>query len=104
VICSLFVARPSSGTSDAWRVERFPPSQELVLGEITSVRDARSHARLAWAELLERGPAGLPLAVWYSEENDTWTVSEVLPPGFMGWVAGVILQGSDGRVLAVWFE
>jgi len=101
IIFSLFCAFPLCADVVEQHIEQCSISQEIVFGEISTVRDARRHARQAKNEMFG-WDARVFLSVHYNEELDIWLVYRPLFPHTLGATPGVVLQGSDGRVLAIW--
>ena len=87
-------------------------ASELVLGETQTKRDARDKAVAVWIELYgDIIRMEWPYSVYLDEENDAWLVKGTLATPFPRilsyWFATgtepyIIIQRSDGKVLAVW--
>lgn len=45
-----------------------------------------------------------PYKVFYDEQNDIWLVKSSLPRGWIGGVVYILMQKSDGKILAIWHD
>ena len=102
LIVSFFCAVPSNLDRYAGFIEQNAPSEEIILGEIPTWRDARRLAMQVWDEHSNMQVSSWGIVVYIDEENDMWIVNTLLLPMFIGPVPRIIMQRSDGRVLAVW--
>jgi|GEM_PF-1883909 len=91
-------------------IENFP--LDRIVGFIDSSEDAIREAESIWIELFgEKVKKQRPYKVSFDEENQVWLVEGTLhqPDAYpnvvvLGGVAYLLIQKSDGRVLAVWHE
>ena len=87
-------------------------SSELILGETPTKKDARDKAERVWLEYYgDSIHRERPYLVYFDEENGTWLVKgtfELPHPKFLlypfanGVTPHILIQKSDGKVLAVW--
>jgi len=108
---SFFVTSPFNVTEYERQIELF--SSELVLGETPTRSDAQKRAVEVWREHFgSQIYFEWPYVVSFDEESDVWLVrgTMAVPPlprflvskFFVGNVPNILIQKSDGRVLAVW--
>ena len=84
-------------------IEKFP--SEKVLGPVTSAKEAKEKAEAVWLEVYgDEVKKEKPYSVAYDENTGTWLVQGHLPWYMVGGVANILIQESDGSVLAVWHE
>ena len=86
-------------------LEEFPSDE--VVGPITNAREAREKGVAVLMDVYgeEKILDEKPYIVFYDETADAWMVAGSLPPVFiLGGTAHIIINGSDGDVLAVWHE
>ena len=80
------------------------PSDKL-LGPVTSAKEAKEKAEAVWLEVYgDEVKKEKPYSVAYDENTGTWLVQGHLPWYMVGGVANILIQESDGSVLAVWHE
>ena len=96
------------------QIEQFP--SEKNVGPITDADDAIEKGVLVLTELYgaEEINDEKPFAAYYDPNSDTWLIRGSLPPAVrysngysfvpMGGVAKIIINTSDGDVIAVWHE
>ena len=83
-------------------------SSDEVVGPIADASDAREKGIAVlidvYGEDLILGEK--PFIVFYDKNTDAWMVCGSLPPilFILGGTAHIIINGSDGKVLAVWHE
>jgi len=82
-------------------IERFP--SEIVLGSIDSAQLAREKAETVWIDIYgESVKDRKPYHVDFDDESQVWLVQGSLPKHRDGGVPHILIQRSDGKVLAVW--
>ncbi|MDR1564013.1 MAG: YbbC/YhhH family protein [Oscillospiraceae bacterium] len=79
---------------------------ERVLGATDTAKDARQKAEKVFVEIYGKSvKEEKPFLVAFDEESQVWLVSGNWPPkGSKGGAAKILIQKSDGKVLAVWHE
>jgi hypothetical protein len=77
---------------------------DKILGPIDTAEIAKENAEEVWNEMYgeENIKNEKPYRVSFDEKSETWMVNGSLPPLHLGGVAYIIMQKSDGKVLAVW--
>jgi len=101
-IATLFFTFSFDLTEYENRIEQ--SSIELVVGETLTRRDARRNAERALVEIFGDGARGYLLVVYFDEASDVWLAQGMLVPLFVGRAPGILMQASDGTVLAAWFD
>lgn len=106
------VSDPTDGTFDlddyTYYLECFFPDEDLILGPIGNAEIAKKKAEKVWVEIYgEKVKNEEPYNVAFDEENQVWLVFGSLPKrdgnGYAtGGTAHILIQKSDGKVLAVW--
>ena len=82
-------------------IARFP--SDKILGPVDSQEDAKEQALTVWTEIYgEEVDNERPIVVLFDEESETWLVHGTLPKNTIGGVPYILIQKSDGKVLAVW--
>ena len=76
---------------------------DLVLGETETAEDAKEKAEDVWIERYGKDvKSQRPYAVYFDEQSEVWLVTGRLHFWADGGTASILIQKSDGRVLAVW--
>lgn len=82
-------------------IAEFP--SEKVLGTIDSLQKAKEEAEIIWLEVYGDSVKDMkPYIVSYDEESQVWLVQGTLKKNHDGGVPCILIQKSDGKVLAVW--
>ena len=108
VICKLFVENEreiSDFSIDNFNyyIKKFP--SDKVLGEVNSYEDAESKAEEVWIEIYgESVKTNRPYIISFDNINQIWLVSGSLSDNQFGGVPHILIQKSDGKVLAVWHD
>lgn len=90
-------------TDYSYFIENFP--SEKVLGSIDSAEAAKEKAEIIWLEIYgESIKERSPYVVSFDDENQVWLVHGILPKYWVGGVPQILIQKSDGKVLAVWHD
>ena len=101
-IASYFCTLPFDLADYDWFIELSPPEQEIMLKEIPNWRDARAQAIEIWVEHYGEGIYNSrPFNVFFDKKNDVWLVKGTVVPFIFGRTPFVIMQKSDGKVLAI---
>ena len=78
---------------------------DRVLGEIPTAKIARESAVSIWLESFgSKINNEKPYKVFFDDDENVWLVTGTLPRGWIGGVAYILIQKSDGKVLAVWHD
>ena len=78
---------------------------DKILGEIPTAKDAKEKAVSEWLNLFGvKIKDEKPYKVFYDKQNDIWLVKGSLKRGWVGGVAFIIMQKSDGKILAIWHD
>ncbi len=78
---------------------------DIVIGEILNKTDAIRNAEKIWIEIYgESIKEKRPYKVLFDSKNDIWLVKGTLPVNMFGGVPYILIQKSDGKVLAVWHD
>lgn len=85
-------------------IENFP--SDKVLGNISNASKAKEEAEKVWIEIYGEDVKKdiKPYVVMYDETSKTWLVTGTLPKNMLGGVPNIIIQGNNGKVLAVWHD
>lgn len=84
-------------------IQDFP--SDKLLGEITTAKNAKEKASSEWIKLFgEKVKNEKPYKVLYDEQNEIWLVKGSLPKGWKGGVSYILIQKSDGKILAIWHD
>ena len=108
VICLLLFHTESKvekfNVSDYSRyIDQFP--SDKVLGPINSAKIAKEKAEVIWIELYgEEVKQKKPYSVFFDEIHGIWMIQGSLTENWIGGVPYIIIQKSDGKILAVWHE
>ena len=82
-------------------IAEFP--SEKVLGAIDSLQKAKEEAEIIWLEVYGDSVKDMkPYIVSYDGESQVWLVQGTLKKNQDGGVPCILIQKSDGKVLAVW--
>lgn len=82
-------------------IAEFP--SDKVLGPTVSAKEAKEKAEAVWIEIYgEEVKKEKPYRVSYDENTMTWLVQGYLPSYMIGGTAHILIQETDGKVLAVW--
>lgn len=82
-------------------IEQF--SSKKTLGETNDAKTAKKKAEEVWIELYgEKIKSSKPYKTLYDKTNEVWLVQGSLPENTIGGVPYILIQKSDGRILAVW--
>jgi hypothetical protein len=84
-------------------IQDFPSNK--FLGEILTAEEAKQKAVEEWVSLFgDKIKDEKPYQVFFDEKNDIWLVKGFLPKGWKGGVAYILIQKSDGKILAIWHD
>ena len=84
-------------------IELFPSDE--VLGETLTAKNAVEKAEILWlGKYGESVKKDKPYKIYYDKISETWLIKGTLPFYMRGGVPYVIIQKSDGKVLAVWHD
>ena len=84
-------------------ISDFPSNQ--VLGAIADNKKAKQMAEEVWEEIYgDEVKKEKPYKVFFDSVEEVWLVKSSLKPHMVGGTAGILIQKSDGKVLAVWHE
>ena len=90
----------------AYYLEEF--SSKKIVGAITNASDAREKGVAVLTDVYSKDVilGEKPFVVNYDENTDSWLISGSKPPVpfMLGGTAHIIINGSDGNVLAIWHE
>ena len=82
-------------------IERFP--SEKILGSIDSAQTVKEKAETIWLDIYGNSVKDKkPYNVFFDEQNQVWLVQGTLQKNCDGGVPHILIQKSDGKVLAVW--
>lgn len=80
-------------------------SSNEVLGKIDNAEIAKEKAEsIWWGTYGESIKNEKPYQVFFDATNEVWLVSGTMPRNQKGGVANILIQKSDGKVLAVWHD
>ena len=80
-------------------------SSNEVLGKIDNAEIAKEKAESIWRGIYgESIKNEKPYQVFFDATNEVWLVSGTMPRNQKGGVANILIQKSDGKVLAVWHD
>lgn len=80
-------------------------SSDKYLGEILTAEEAKEKAVNEWLNLFgDKVNNEKPYQVFFDEQNNVWLVKGSLPKGKKGGVAYILIQKSDGKILAIWHD
>lgn len=84
-------------------IESFP--YEKVLGPLDSVQLVKENAEIVFIEVYgEEIKDKRPYSISFDENNQVWLVQGSLPEKWVGGVPNILIQKSNGKVLAVWHD
>ena len=82
-----------------------------ALGFIDSAKTAKNKAEMVWIEIYGKSiKRQKPYQVFFDETNEVWLITGSFPmperlfKSFKGGVAHILIQKSDGKVLAIWHD
>lgn len=82
-------------------VEKVPE----LLDPIDSYKEAKEKAEFVWEKIYgESVKKKKPYGVLFDDKNQVWLVQGTLPKNRVGGIPHILLQKSDGKVLAVWYD
>lgn len=80
-------------------------SSDKVVGNIDNTEIAKAQAEKVWIEIYGNNiKEKRPYEVLFDNENQVWLVQGRLPKNRDGGVPYILIQKSDGKVLAVWHD
>lgn len=80
-------------------------SSDKIVGTVQDVETAKEKAESIWIELYgDEVKEKKPYIVSFDELNEVWLVQGSLPENKFGGVPYILIQKSDGKVLAVWHD
>lgn len=80
-------------------------SSDKIVGTVQDVETAKEKAESIWIELYgDEVKEKKPYIVSFDELNEVWLVQGSLPKNKFGGVPYILIQKSDGKVLAVWHD
>jgi hypothetical protein len=80
-------------------------SSDRILGPVDDAEIAKEKAEDVWIELFGDSVTGKrPYQVMFDETNEVWLVQGTLPKKMLGGIPYIIIQKTDGKVLAVWHD
>lgn len=80
-------------------------SSDKIVGTVQDVETAKEKAESIWIELYgDEVKEKKPYIVLFDELNEVWLVQGSLPENKFGGVPYILIQKSDGKVLAVWHD
>ena len=78
-------------------------ASDKVLGAVNTSDSAKEKAETVWIEIYgDSVKEDKPYKVYFDEQNQVWLVKGTLPEMYFGGVPYILIQKSDGKVLAVW--
>jgi len=85
-------------------IEKFPYDE--ILGGIDTQEIAKEKAETVWVEIYgnQIKKEKKPYIVFFDSNNEVWLVTGSLPTDMDGGVPYILIQKSDGKVLAVWHD
>lgn len=88
-------------------IAEFP--SDKILGTVDRAETAKEKAENVWTEIYgDSIKKQKPYKVFFDEANDVWLITGSMPRRLfgdvVGGVANIIIQKSDGKVLAVWHD
>lgn len=84
-------------------IDEFP--SEKILGEISNERSAKEKAESLFREIYgDSIKTKKPFTVSFDEKSQVWLVQGTLSKNHDGGVPHILIQKSDGKVLAVWHD
>ena len=84
-------------------IDEFP--SEKVVGFVDNKKIAKEKAELLWLEIYgDSIKDKKPYVVSFDETNQVWLVQGSLPKNYDGGVPNILIQKSDGKVLAIWHD
>ena len=86
------------------KIDMFP--SDKVLGPIQTTEEAKEKAEEVWKEIYGEKTIEneKPFRVGFDENTGAWIVIGSVKPFHLGGAANIIMQKSDGKVLAVWHD
>ena len=99
---SFFCALPFDLVNYEQFVEDEQYTSELVLGEIPTWKKAKEQALIVLEDYYGDWIHSRRHVVYFDRQNDAWLVKGILAPFLVGSEPSIIIQKSDGKVLAVW--
>lgn len=80
-------------------------SSDKIVGTVQDVETAKEKVESIWIELYgDEVKEKKPYIVSFDELNEVWLVQGSLPKNKFGGVPYILIQKSDGKVLAVWHD
>lgn len=84
-------------------IKQFPSDE--ILGPIDSAKYAKEKAEAVWLELYgDEVKDKKPYTIFFDDSNEVWLVEGRLSKNMLGGVPHILIQKSDGKILAVWHD
>lgn len=82
-------------------IDEFP--SDIVLGPVDDAKTAKKQAEKIWIDIYGKSvKKEKPYKISFDEDQQVWLVQGTLPRNYNGGTAQILIQKSDGKVLAVW--